>query len=77
MTRRSRRRQRKRLAEVKAHRSAERVERALAAVRAAAGQAETNLMPAIIEAAGAYATLGEIMTALGDVFGYHVETPVL
>jgi methylmalonyl-CoA mutase, N-terminal domain len=69
--------QRKRLAEVKARRSADRVEQALAAVRSAAGQAETNLMPAIIEAAGAYATLGEIMTALGDVFGYHVETPVL
>jgi methylmalonyl-CoA mutase N-terminal domain/subunit len=69
--------QRKRLAEVKARRSPDAVEQALSAVRAAARQAETNLMPAIIEAAGAYATVGEIMTALGDVFGYHVETPVL
>ncbi len=69
--------QRKRLQEVKAHRSADAVEQSLASVRAAAAEADTNLMPAIIEAAGSYATVGEIMTALGDVFGYYVETPVL
>ena len=57
--------QRKRLQEVKAHRSADAVEQSLASVRAAAAEADTNLMPAIIEAAGAYATVGEIMTALG------------
>jgi methylmalonyl-CoA mutase N-terminal domain/subunit len=67
----------KRLREVKARRSADAVDLALSAVRGAAAEPTTNVMPAIIGAAGAYATVGEIMGALGDVFGYHVETPVL
>jgi methylmalonyl-CoA mutase N-terminal domain/subunit len=32
---------------------------------------EENLMPAIIEAVRAHASVGEISSALGDVFGYH------
>ena len=47
-----------------------RVENALEGVRAAAGSSE-NTMPAILAAVRAYATLGEISAALGDVFGYH------
>ena len=34
-------------------------------------------MPAIIDAVRAYATIGEIMNALADVFGRYVEKPVL
>ncbi len=69
--------QRKRLQEVKAHRSPGAVERSLAALRSAASEADTNVMPAIIEATAAYSTVGEIMAALADVFGRYVETPVL
>jgi methylmalonyl-CoA mutase N-terminal domain/subunit len=32
-------------------------------------------MPALVDAVGAYATLGEIVDALADVFGRWVETP--
>jgi methylmalonyl-CoA mutase N-terminal domain/subunit len=32
-----------------------------------------NLMPAIVEAVQAYATLGEISRAMKDVFGEHKE----
>ena len=34
-----------------------------------------NLMPALIDAVNTYATLGEIMDTLADVFGRHVEVP--
>ncbi len=67
----------KRLGEVRARRSGVAVDAALAGVRGAADDPAANVMPAIIEAARAYATVGEIMGALGDVFGRHVETPVL
>ncbi len=33
-------------------------------------------MPTLIDAVRAYATEGEIMETLADVFGRHVETPV-
>jgi methylmalonyl-CoA mutase, N-terminal domain len=48
------------------------VQAALARLRAEA-KGETNLMPAILEAVEAYATVGEITNALKDVFG---EYPV-
>jgi methylmalonyl-CoA mutase N-terminal domain/subunit len=67
----------KRLQAVKADRDGERVEAALAAVRATAADPEANLMPVLLDAARAYATLGETMHAMGDVFGYYTETPVL
>jgi methylmalonyl-CoA mutase, N-terminal domain len=67
----------KRLQAVKADRDAERVDAALSAVRTTAADPEANLMPALLEAANAYATLGETMKAMGDVFGYYTETPVL
>jgi methylmalonyl-CoA mutase N-terminal domain/subunit len=70
-------RQRKRLAEVRADRNDAAVQAALARVRAEAADSEINLMPALIDAVGVYATLGELMAAMGDVFGRHVEVPTI
>ena len=36
-----------------------------------------NLMPGILESVEAYATVGEIIGALADVFGRHREDPVI
>ena len=69
-------RQVKRLAEVKADRNGEAVGAALDRVRADAASPDANLMPALLGAARAYATEGEIIDTLADVFGRHVETPV-
>ena len=63
-------RQRSRLARVRRERNGAAVERALSALgRAAAGS--DNLMPLIIEAVRAYATVGEICDSLRAVFGVH------
>jgi methylmalonyl-CoA mutase N-terminal domain/subunit len=62
-----------RLAKVKADRDGERVSRALDRVRADASEPTTNLMPALLDAAHAYATVGEICETLAGVFGRHVE----
>jgi methylmalonyl-CoA mutase N-terminal domain/subunit len=67
--------QNKRLADVRSKRSADGVEAALAEVRATAAVADANLMPAIHRAVLTYATVGEIMGALADVFGRWRETP--
>jgi methylmalonyl-CoA mutase N-terminal domain/subunit len=56
-------------------RDASRVERALADLRDAA-RGTDNLMPAILEAARVYATVGEMCDALRDVFGEYVEPPI-
>jgi methylmalonyl-CoA mutase N-terminal domain/subunit len=63
----------KRLAEVRLHRSAPAVEAALASVRQAAAEPAVNVMPEIIDAVKAFATVGEIMAALADVFGRYTE----
>ena len=42
-----------------------------------AADPEVNLMPALIDTATTYATLGETMRALADVFGRHTETPTI
>jgi methylmalonyl-CoA mutase N-terminal domain/subunit len=34
-------------------------------------------MPALIDAVSTYATLGETMGTLADVFGRHVEVPTI
>ena len=34
-------------------------------------------MPALIDAVSTYATLGEVMATLGDVFGRHTEVPTI
>jgi methylmalonyl-CoA mutase, N-terminal domain len=70
-------RQLKRLEKVRQERDTAAVEAALAKLRAEAADPEINLMPTLIEAVGAYATLGEVMGAMGDVFGRHVEVPVI
>jgi methylmalonyl-CoA mutase N-terminal domain/subunit len=69
-------RQQKRLAEVKASRNPSDLQARLDAVRDAARDG-SNLMPPIIEAVKARATIGEIMQALGEVLGRYVEDPVL
>ncbi len=53
------------------------VDAKLAAVAADAAVAEVNLMPAILDAVRAYATVGEIVGALGSVFGRWAENPVV
>jgi methylmalonyl-CoA mutase N-terminal domain/subunit len=67
--------QRTRLANVRRARSADHVAIALARVRQDAASADINLMPALIEAVTAYATEGEIVGALAEVFGRWVERP--
>ncbi len=46
------------------------------AVREAAGDPGTNLMPALLDAARAGATEGELVAAMQTVFGRYTETPV-
>jgi methylmalonyl-CoA mutase N-terminal domain/subunit len=70
-------RQRKRLDEVRHNRSQAAVDAALARLRADAADPEINLMPALIDAANAYATLGEMMATLETEFGRHIEVPVI
>jgi methylmalonyl-CoA mutase, N-terminal domain len=70
-------RQRKRLDGVRERRDQAAVDAALARLRAEAADTDVNLMPALIDAVSVYATLGEVMRALGDVFGRHVETPTI
>ena len=65
----------KRLGDVKGRRSTEEVEASLAEIRRAAGEPSENLMPSILQAVSAYATVGEIMSAMADVFGRWQETP--
>jgi methylmalonyl-CoA mutase N-terminal domain/subunit len=67
----------KRLAAVKADRNGEAVDRALAQLRTDAADPEVNVMPALLDAARAYATVGETMDAMADVYGRYRETPVL
>jgi methylmalonyl-CoA mutase N-terminal domain/subunit len=67
----------KRLADVKARRSPEAVDAALARVRADAADPNVNLMPALLDAVHAYATVGEVADALASEFGRWVEDPRL
>jgi methylmalonyl-CoA mutase N-terminal domain/subunit len=60
---------------LKQRRDNARVQRALQDLREAA-RGTSNLMPPIIEASRAYATLGEMCDALRDVFGEYEEPPV-
>jgi methylmalonyl-CoA mutase, N-terminal domain len=71
------RQQIKRLQAVRADRESDAVAAVLDQVRADASDPERNLMPTLIDAVRAYATEGEIMNALADVFGRYVEKPVL
>jgi methylmalonyl-CoA mutase N-terminal domain/subunit len=70
-------RQRKRLDAVRQDRDQSAVDAVLARLRAEAADPEVNLMPTLIEASQVYATLGEMMAAMADVFGRHTEVPVI
>ena len=67
-------RQIERLRAAKAGRDSGTVERALAAISAAAGS-RGNLMPLLLDAARAQASEGEIVHALQQVWGEHRELP--
>ena len=67
----------KRLTAVRAARSEVAVAEVLERVRQDAADPEVNLMPALIDAAHARATLGETIGALGSVFGWWDESPAI
>ncbi|MEZ5322591.1 MAG: methylmalonyl-CoA mutase family protein [Microthrixaceae bacterium] len=64
----------KRLDAVRQDRDLSAVARALDTIRADAADPEANLMPALMGASQAMATLGEMMDAMGEVFGRWDET---
>jgi methylmalonyl-CoA mutase N-terminal domain/subunit len=68
-------RQGERLRGLRASRSNEEVQRRLSVLRKAAGGGD-NLMPHLVEAVKAYATLGEICDALRGVFGVYTEAAI-
>ena len=57
-------------------RDSDRVSRALDALRAGA-RGTSNLMPLILDAVRAYATLGEMCDALREVWGEYEEVPII
>jgi methylmalonyl-CoA mutase N-terminal domain/subunit len=61
---------------VRARRDSAAVELVLSALKQAAVDERRNLMPPIVDAARAYATLGEMCDALREVWGVWRETPV-
>ncbi|MDZ7673507.1 MAG: methylmalonyl-CoA mutase family protein [Acidimicrobiales bacterium] len=67
----------KRLDDVKQRRDQTAVDAALQRIRTDAAEPTTNLMPAFIDAVKTYATEGEIVTALEDVFGTYTERAVI
>jgi methylmalonyl-CoA mutase N-terminal domain/subunit len=71
------RHQRERLAAVRASRDGDQVHKALERLREDAADPTVNLMPALVDAARAYATVGEMMATMATVFGRYVEVPTL
>jgi len=65
-----------RVRRMRARRDASRTQLELDAIESAA-RTEANLMPAILEAVKAYATVGEISDALRRVFGEYQESVVI
>jgi methylmalonyl-CoA mutase N-terminal domain/subunit len=65
-----------RLASLRTRRDAPRVQAALQAVEETA-RTDRNLLPAILDAVKAYATVGEISDALRRVFGEYQESVVI
>jgi methylmalonyl-CoA mutase N-terminal domain/subunit len=61
---------------VRARRDSEAVEDTLTALKRDAAQEGANLMPALLDAARAHATEGEIVEALQEIWGDYTETPV-
>ncbi|MDY7226863.1 acyl-CoA mutase large subunit family protein [Hyalangium rubrum] len=69
--------QAERMKKLRAERDNAAATRAVDTLRKAAGTADENLLPLILDAVKAYATLGEISDAMRDVFGEHKEHVVL
>ena len=65
----------KRLAALKQSRNQQAVKESLAAIKSA-GKDGKNLMPEFINASRHYATLGEMIGELKEVFGIYEETAV-
>jgi methylmalonyl-CoA mutase N-terminal domain/subunit len=61
---------------VRTRRDSATAESALARLKREAAEADTNLMPAIIDASRAYVTMGEMCDALRETWGVWRETPV-
>ncbi|MEB2837238.1 MAG: methylmalonyl-CoA mutase family protein [Desulfurococcales archaeon] len=68
-------RQKRRVKWVRENRNQQRWRRALDELRKAAERGD-NIMPYVLNAARAYATLGEIMGTLKEVYGVYVEPPI-
>ena len=62
---------------LKRTRNVDQVNRSLERLRAAAGTTGENLMPPILDAVRAYATIGEMCDALREVWGEYEEVPVI
>ena len=69
--------QRRRLEAVRASRNSTAVAESLAVLETEAADPEINLMPALINASNAQATVGEMMKSMGTVFGRHIEVPTI
>src|ERR671919_680413 len=70
------RKQIERVQALRGRRDSAAVEAALARLKAEAAEPDRNLMPAIVDASKAYATMGEMCDALREVWGTWRETPV-
>ncbi len=62
--------------QLRARRDAAEVRRTLAALQAGA-RSGSNTMPLLLDAARAYATVGEMCDSLREVWGEYVETPIV
>jgi methylmalonyl-CoA mutase N-terminal domain/subunit len=69
--------QRRRLEAVRSSRNSAAVAESLAVLETEAADPEINLMPALINASNAQATVGEMMKSMGTVFGRHIEVPTI
>jgi methylmalonyl-CoA mutase N-terminal domain/subunit len=65
-----------RVQSLKTRRDSSSVEKHLGRLKDAAARDDVNLMPLMIDAAGAYVTMGEMCDALREVWGVWRETPV-
>lgn len=68
--------QENKIADLKQKRDSQKVEQALASLKNACSTDE-NLMPYILDAVKAYATLGEICNVMRDVFGEYKQSVIL
>ena len=69
--------QRRRLDAVRSSRNSAAVAESLSVLETQAADPEINLMPALINASNAQATVGEMMKSMGTVFGRHIEVPTI